>query len=174
MAGADEDFVEGRAIDDEPVVSGRHRTHTLGEVSNAHVLRGAVQGSSPRIGQELPYLRARREGIGSGLPAAGTPSVEAIVCGGDDGAIDVKAPLRRLLRAIHCAGAGGVGIKDGDIHGDGGALDEFFYGPQPAWAAADDGDAAGRFLRAHSESPSTRAASSGGEMSKCSQTQESL
>ena len=135
---------------------------------------GAAHCGGPGIGEELAYLSPRWEGIGGVFAAAGAPGVETIVGRGDDGAVDVEAPLRRLLRAVDGARTGGVGVKDGDIEWNAGALDEFLYGPKSTRSTSNDGNAAGRASRSHCADPSMRAASSAGEMSKFSHTQESL
>ena len=138
-----------------------------------HVAR-ALQCGGPGIGEELAHFGARWEGIGGVPTAAGPPIVEIIVGGGDDGAVDVEAPVRWLLRAVDSACTGRIRIEDRDIDGDAGALDEFLYGPETARTASDDGNASGRLSGSHCAVPSMRAASSEGEMSKFSHTQESL
>ena len=129
VAGADEDFVERGAVDLKSVSIRPYLAHAVRQVADAYVYWGAVQGSGPSIGKKLAHLCARWEGIGGVFPAAGAPRVEAILRGGDDGAVDVEAPLRRLLRAIDRPRTGGVRVKDGDIEWNAGALDELFYGP---------------------------------------------
>ena len=144
------------------------------QVPDANVGRRAAHCCGPGIGEELAHLGPRWEGIGGVFTAAGAPSVETIVGSGDDGAVDVEAPLRRLLRTVDGARTGGVGVKDGDIEWNAGALEEFLDGPQATWASSNDGNAADRTRRGHCADPSMRAASSEGEMSKFSHTQESL
>ena len=174
VAGADQDFVEGGAIDHETFSVGAYRGHAVRQVPDANVGWRAAHCCGPGIGEELAHLGPRREGIGGVFTAAGAPSVEIIVGSGDDGAVDVEAPLRRLLRTVDGARTGGVGVKDGDIEWNVGALNELLDGPQATRSTSNDGNAADRASRSHCADPSMRAASSAGEMSKFSHTQESL
>ena len=144
------------------------------QVPNANVGWRAAHCCGPGIGEESAHLGPRREGIGGVFTAAGAPGVEAIVGSGDDGAVDVEAPLRRLLRTVDGARTSGVGVKDSDIEWNAGALEEFLDGPKATRSSSNDGNAAGRTRRSHCADPSMRAASSAGEMSKFSHTQESL
>ena len=73
MAGADEDYVEGGAVDHKPVSVRVYLAHAVRQVADEYVCRGAVQGSGPGIGKKLAHLCARREGICGVFPAAGAP-----------------------------------------------------------------------------------------------------
>ena len=103
VSGADQDVVEGGAVDHEAFSVITHFAHAVRQVADANVRRRALQCGGPGIGEELAHFGARWEGIGGVPTAAGPPCVEIIVGGGDDGAVDVEAPVGRLLRAVDSA-----------------------------------------------------------------------
>ncbi|MCP5978728.1 hypothetical protein NL364_29990, partial [Klebsiella pneumoniae] len=64
VAGADQDLVEGGAIDHETFSFGAYRGHAVRQVPDANVGRRVAHCRGPGIGEKLAYLSPRWEGIG--------------------------------------------------------------------------------------------------------------